>query len=383
MKFTERGEVFVKVFHKPAPDNKLELIFEVKDTGIGIPEDKLPRLFKAFSQVDSSTTRQYGGTGLGLVISERLISLMGGTISVKSEVGIGTTFTFNIVTNAGVQSKKQYAHLNTVDNEGKKVLIIDDNLTNLFILKTQLEMWKLVPVVTISGAEALELLEEDKNYHLIITDMQMPQMDGVGIAERIKAILPEIPIILLSSVGDESRTKYPHLFSSVLTKPVKQSQLYNLVQAELKQHGNLPSQQAERKKNALLSDEFASNFPLNILLAEDNMINQKLATRVLNKLGYQIEIANNGREAVDMLAKTDYDVVLMDMQMPEMDGLEATRYIRKNNSYQPVIIAMTANALPEDRVNCLEAGMNDYISKPINLETLVKILKETALTIRV
>jgi CheY-like chemotaxis protein len=308
---------------------------------------------------------------------------MGGAISVQSEVGIGTTFSFNILTKAGAQSKKLYAHLNTADNEGKKVLVIDDNLTNLFILKTQLELWKLIPVIAISGKEALELLAEDKEYHLVVTDMQMPQMDGVGIAERIKAILPEIPIILLSSVGDESRTKYPHLFNSVLTKPVKQSQLFNLIQNELKQHGSLPSQQLEQKKSSLLNDDFATNFPLNILLAEDNLINQKLATRVLNKLGYHVDVANNGKEAVDLLANKDYNVVLMDVQMPEMDGLEATKYIRKNHSFQPTIIAMTANALPEDRTTCLQAGMDDYISKPINLETLVKILKETASSLKV
>ena len=383
MKFTEKGEVFVKVTQTKTSTDSIELTFDVKDSGIGIPQDKLPRLFKAFSQVDSSTTRQYGGTGLGLVISQRLINLMGGAISVQSEVGIGTTFSFNILTKAGAQSKKLYAHLNTADNEGKKVLVIDDNLTNLFILKTQLELWKFIPVIAISGKEALELLAEDKEYHLVVTDMQMPQMDGVGIAERIKAILPEIPIILLSSVGDESRTKYPHLFNSVLTKPVKQSQLFNLIQNELKQHGSLPSQQLEQKKSSLLNDDFATNFPLNILLAEDNLINQKLATRVLNKLGYHVDVANNGKEAVDLLANKDYNVVLMDVQMPEMDGLEATKYIRKNHSFQPTIIAMTANALPEDRTTCLQAGMDNYISKPINLETLVKILKETASSLKV
>ncbi|MDB5013149.1 MAG: histidine kinase [Daejeonella sp.] len=383
MKFTEKGEVFVKVTHTKTTNDCLELTFDVKDSGIGISKDKLPRLFKAFSQVDSSTTRQYGGTGLGLVISQRLIKLMGGSISVDSEVGVGTTFSFNIQTKAGAQSKKLYAHLNTLDNEGKKVLVIDDNLTNLFILKTQLELWKLVPVIAISGKEALEILASDKQYHLVVTDMQMPQMDGVGIAERIKAIMPEIPIILLSSVGDESRTKYPHQFNSVLTKTYKQSQIFKLIQNELKQHVSLPSQQLEQKKSLLLTEEFALNFPLNILLAEDNLINQKLAIRVLSKLGYKIEVANNGKEAINLLANKDYNVVLMDVQMPEMDGLEATKYIRNNHSFQPVIIAMTANALPEDRNTCLQAGMDDYISKPINLETLVKILRETASTLKV
>ncbi len=379
MKFTHTGEVFVEVKHTGSFDDGLELTFNVKDSGIGIPKDKLSRLFKAFSQVDSSTTRQYGGTGLGLVISERLIKLMDGEIWVDSEVGKGTTFSFNIKTKAGQQSEKQYAYLNTSENDGKKVLVIDDNQTNLSILKAQLELWKLVPVLALSGKRALDILAEDKEFKLVITDMQMPYMDGIGTAEKIKALLPEVPIILLSSVGDESRSKYPHLFNSVLTKPVKQTQLFNLVQAALKQHTLIPSAQPPvEKKTSILSEDFAIAHPLEILLAEDNLINQKLATRVLNKLGYTIDLAENGKIAVDMLGEKNYDIILMDVQMPEMDGLEASRYIRQSNVKQPVIIAMTANAMPEDREACLQAGMNDYISKPINLEILVEKLKETA-----
>jgi signal transduction histidine kinase/CheY-like chemotaxis protein len=379
MKFTHKGEVFVEVKLTQSIANELELTFNVKDSGIGIPKDKLSRLFKAFSQVDSSTTRQYGGTGLGLVISERLIKLMEGEIWVDSEVGEGTTFSFNIKTKAGQQSEKQYAYLNISENEGKRILVIDDNQTNLSILKAQLELWKLVPVLALSGKRALQILSEDKDFHLVITDMQMPDMHGVETAEKIKAILPEVPIILLSSVGDESRSKYPHLFTSVLTKPVKQTQLFNLVQAALKNHTPVPSAQIPvEKKTSVLSVDFAIANPLEILLAEDNLINQKLATRVLNKLGYSIDIAENGKIVIDMLGEKNYDIILMDVQMPEMDGLEASRYIRQTNVKQPVIIAMTANAMPEDREACLQAGMNDYISKPINLEILVEKLKETS-----
>ena len=379
MKFTHKGEVFVEVKLSQSFTDGLELTFNVKDSGIGIPKDKLSRLFKAFSQVDSSTTRQYGGTGLGLVISERLIKLMDGEIWVDSEVGKGTTFSFNIKTKAGQQSEKQYAYLNTSENDGKRVLVIDDNQTNLSILKAQLDLWKLVPVLALSGKRALQILSEDTDFSLVITDMQMPDMHGVETAEKVKALLPKIPIILLSSVGDESRSKYPHLFTSVLTKPVKQTQLLTLVQGALKNHTLVPSaQQPLEKKASVLSEDFARVNPLEILLAEDNLINQKLATRVLNKLGYSIDIAENGKIAVDMLGEKNYDIILMDVQMPEMDGLEASRYIRQTNVKQPVIIAMTANALPEDREACLQAGMNDYISKPINLEILVGKLKETA-----
>ncbi|MGV3509192.1 MAG: response regulator [Sphingobacteriaceae bacterium] len=378
LKFTHKGEVFVKVNLTKTTTDAIELTFSVQDTGIGIPEEKLSRLFKAFSQVDSSTTRKYGGTGLGLVISERLIELMGGSIGVESKVGEGTTFSFNIVTKPGMIAEKQYAHLNTVENEGKRILVIDDNRTNLKILKSQLELWKLVPVLASSGEQALKLISTEAEFQLIITDMQMPAMDGVELAKELKKKVPHVPIILLSSVGDETKSKYPHLFNSVLTKPVKQTQLFNLVQRELKNTNHTPKIDSEPVKPSLLSEGFAKLYPLDILLVEDNLINQKLAMRVLSKLGYDPALANNGKEALDMLEERPYQVVLMDILMPQMDGLEATRSIRKNNQHQPIIIAMTANALPEDRGECLKAGMNEYITKPIDLQVLLKILQASA-----
>ncbi len=377
LKFTHKGEVFVKVGLISAMNDDLELMFEVRDTGIGIPEQKKSHLFKAFSQVDNSTTRKYGGTGLGLVISERLVKLMGGSISVESEVGKGSTFQFNVRTHPGEKSKKQYAYFNTAENEGKKILVIDDNMTNLAILRSQLELWKLNPTLASSGEQALEILNAESCFSLVITDMQMPDMDGIEVAKAIKTRHPNLPIMLLSSIGDETRSKYPHLFNCVLTKPVKQSQLFKLVQSELK--GNDSSKVlTTSKKPSLLSEDFAIAFPLNILLTEDNIINQKLATRVLNKLGYQIDIADNGRKAVEMLANKPYDVILMDVLMPEMDGLEATKYIRKNSIHQPIIIAMTANALPDDKEQCLSAGMNEYITKPINIELLLSALQNAS-----
>lgn len=192
-------------------------------------------MFKAFSQVDSSTTRKYGGTGLGLVISERLVKLMGGTIWVESEEGQGTTFSFNMQTQAGQESKKQYANVNFEANEGKKVLVVDDNMTNLEILRAQLEQWKLIPVLAQSGKQALDILKTEKDFDLVITDMQMPEMDGIEVASEIKKKFKDLPIMLISSVGDETRSKYPHLFSAVITKPIKQAQLYKLVKQELKE----------------------------------------------------------------------------------------------------------------------------------------------------
>ena len=380
MKFTHKGEVFVRVYLMETSGEELQIGFDVKDTGIGIPEDKLSRLFKAFSQVDSSTTRKYGGTGLGLVISERLVKLMGGDVHVESEEGVGTTFGFFIKSRAASNSQRTYVAISTVGNEGKNILVVDDNATNLSILKAQLELWKLSPTMASSGKQALAILNLDHSFHLIISDMQMPEMDGVTLATAIKSKWPAIPIILLSSVGDESKSKYPHLFNSVLTKPIKQAQLNKLIQLELKQ--TMAPVTEEKTKQTILSADFAKAYPLNILIAEDNLINQKLAMRVLNKLGYDPKIANNGKEAVEMQTTQPFDVILMDMLMPEMDGIQATKEIRESISIQqPQIVAMTANALPEDRMACLEAGMDDYISKPIKLEILMDILKQTAISV--
>ncbi len=376
LKFTKEGEVFVKVKLLQTDGKKVKLGFDVRDSGIGIPAEKLNRLFKAFSQVDSSTTRKYGGTGLGLAISERLIKLMGGTISVESEVGRGSNFSFTIEAVTGTEAKKLYAHFNIAGNEGKKVLIVDDNNTNLSILKAQLELWKLVPTLALSGKQALKILETNQNFQLIITDMQMPMMDGIDLARLIRQKMPLVPLILLSSVGDESRSKYPQLFNAVLTKPVKQAQLFKVIQEQLKDQPKAPSYISNAEMNSAeeLSAEFAVKYPLNILVAEDNLVNQKLARLILTKLGYTPDMASHGLEAVRMLEEKEYDLILMDMRMPEMDGLEATRYIRMSNGYQPVIIAMTANALKEDKELCLGSGMNDYISKPIKIEVLIKSL---------
>ena len=374
MKFTHQGEVYVEVNLLKAAGDDLEIGFNIHDTGIGIPEEKLSRLFKAFSQVDSSTTRKYGGTGLGLVISQKLINLMGGDVSVSSVEGKGTTFSFTIRTKAAPASKKQYAAFNTVANENKKVLIVDDNSTNVSILKKQLELWNLNTKEALSAKEALQLLKNE-NFDLIISDMQMPEMNGVEFAREVKAGSPKMPIVLLSSVGDESRSKYPDLFNAVLTKPIKHVQLHSIVQLELKE-GNEKQKEVTTQHPGLLTEDFAKSYPLDILIAEDNIINQKLAVRVLNKLGYQPQLAGNGKEAVEMACAHPYNLILMDMLMPEMDGLQATEVIRMMDTIkQPSIVAMTANVLPEDKERCAKAGMNGFISKPFKIEELTDILK--------
>lgn len=384
MKFTHHGEIFVRINLLSANDNQLELAFQIKDTGIGIPEDKVSRLFKAFSQVDSSTTRKYGGTGLGLVISQRLVELMGGSIAVESESGVGTTISFTITCTISQESVRQYVHCNTVGNEGKTVLVIDDNATNLTILKTQLEQWKLTPTLAISGHQALEILAYHEEFDLVITDMQMPDMDGTQLSQRIKARHARLPIILLSSIGDESKKKYPDLFNTVLNKPVKQQQLCRAIQSALRPDvKKVPVAVEALQPKQVLSEHFAEKYPLQILIAEDNIVNQKLTIRVLNKLGYQkIDVAQNGVETIEKFTEQFYEVILMDVQMPEMDGLEATRRIRAMNGRRPIIIAMTANAMQGDREECLQAGMDDYISKPIKLELAVNILEKWALELQ-
>jgi signal transduction histidine kinase/CheY-like chemotaxis protein/ligand-binding sensor domain-containing protein len=376
IKFTAKGEVFIKIFlSEVISDSELEIGFSVKDTGIGIPGDKLSSLFKAFSQVDSSTTRKYGGTGLGLIISERLVKLMGGKLWVESCLGEGSTFNFTIRAKKSSKQSETPQLLPGISNlDGKKVLLVDDNKTNLVILKAQLEQWNLATVTCSSAQKALEILSSDKGVNLVISDMEMPGMDGAGLAMVIKNGPNPVPVILLSSIGDTSRKKYPGLFSAILIKPTKQNQLLKSICAELGDRTKI--EKVEEKQRNVLDSGFASLHPMNILVAEDNPINQKLIERILSKLGYNADITNNGREVLQKINEKSFDVILMDIQMPEMDGLEATRNIRNLNIQQPYIVAMTANALSEDRDICISEGMDSYISKPMKLDILVSIFEE-------
>ena len=379
VKFTQKGEIFVGVhLLRSMGENQLELGFEVRDTGIGIPADKIERLFKSFSQVDSSTTRKYGGTGLGLAICEKLITLMGGKIRVESRHAEGSTFSFSMVTKASQQNMRTYVHHNMQGLEGRRVLVVDDNKTNRNIMQGQLELWKLVPVLAESGAEALAILSQSSaTFDLVISDMQMPEMDGVELSQLIKKQQPRLPIILLSSVGDEYSKNYPHIFSSILNKPTKQTVLCKHILTALKPQSK-PTVE-EKKSTQKLAEDFAKQYPLNILVAEDNLVNQKLIGHILTRLGYKITMVENGRETVEAMHQTCYDIILMDVQMPEMDGLEATRRIRKLLPVQPVIIALTANAMQGDQEECLQAGMNDYLSKPVKLEEITAMLDKWAL----
>ncbi|MDB4923294.1 MAG: Signal transduction histidine kinase [Mucilaginibacter sp.] len=373
IKFTSEGEIFIHVSALALKNNELELSFTVRDTGIGIPENKLSRLFKAFSQVDSSTTRKYGGTGLGLVISEKLINLMGGSIDVKSELGVGTTFSFTIKTKVGVTVPLPYNQLNGVGLENKLILVVDDNATNRIIMETQLKQWKYKPLIARSGAEALAILSSQK-IDLVISDLNMPEMDGIKLAKKIKETRADLPIILLSSVDNQQSKLEAKLFNVVLTKPAKHNVLYKHIIEQLKSDKNFS--QNTKSENGQLSKDTALQFPMNILIAEDNIVNQKVALHILQKMGYQPGIVSNGIEAMEAVHKQKYDLILMDIQMPEMDGFEATRLIREQLSAQPFIIAMTANAMAEDKEACMQAGMDDYLSKPMKLAEIITLLEK-------
>lgn len=376
LKFTEKGEVLVKVSRNSVNQNMNELLFIVQDSGIGIPKNKMEKLFKPFSQVDSSTTRIYGGTGLGLVISKKLIELLGGKIWVESEEHKGTTFFFTLPAETAQAKPKIFSRGLQQGIEGKRVLIVDDNLTNRKILRIQTSRWGMVSEEADSSEAAIKLLESGLKFDLGIFDYQMPNTDGIGLTEKIRELHNgRFPVIILTSIGRRERSDVLQRLNitKFLNKPIKQSQLYDSIVQSITGGPTLPE---KKSRGSVLDREMADKHPLRILLAEDNLVNQKVATKIFEKLGYNIDIASNGIEVLSAIQMTDYDIIFMDVHMPELDGLEATRAIRSNgaSTYQPLIIAMTANAMQGDREICLAAGMDDYISKPVRIDELQILL---------
>jgi len=376
----------------------IEIQFAIKDTGIGIAPEKIERLFQPFTQADVSMTRRYGGTGLGLVISKRLSQMMGGTLWVESQGFIGgnpgtwksqksssyscqgSTFYFTIKAQvAAVAEQAEFSNL-LVQLAGKRLLIVDDNLTNRTIVSLQAESWQMQTYAAKSGKEALAQLAQGTQFDIAILDMQMPEMDGLTLARQIrkKSGCENLPLVMLTSLGKlETSLDFSDVqFAACLSKPIKQSQLYDVVTRVL---GNQPTPATISPSHSPSVDpHLAYRSPLRILLAEDTLVNQKVALLMLQKMSYQADVVTNGLEVLKALEKQPYDVVLMDVHMPEMDGLETTRriYQQWEVGFRPYIIAITANAMRGDRETCLAAGMNDYISKPVQIEELAQALSK-------
>ncbi|MEM1096878.1 MAG: response regulator [Bacteroidota bacterium] len=373
VKFTETGEVVVEVGLAPAasPVGAVMLHLTVRDTGIGIDPSKVDTLFDAFTQADASTTRRYGGTGLGLTISQRLVELMGGRIWVESTLGVGSAFHFT--TAVRVQAEPPGAVDQVAQSlSGTRILVVDDYATNRRILQDFLRRYGIQVVTAASGSEALDLLTASPTFDAAILDMQMPHMDGATLAHRIRSSTPMLPLLLLSSMG-HTTPEQRRLFDGVMTKPIRFTQLTQRLGA------CMIAATADDAPTAAAGNEatvpvVAPN-AVRLLLAEDNRINQKVAVQTFRRLGYGIDVVANGLEAIAALQRTSYDIVFMDVMMPELDGLEATARIRAGSGPQPWIVALTANAMPEDRERCLAAGMNGYIAKPIKLQALTETLQ--------
>ncbi|WIT10098.1 response regulator [Paucibacter sediminis] len=372
VKFTERGEVVLSV--RALGDDAWQ--FSVRDTGIGLSEAGMSRLFQSFSQADSSTTRKYGGTGLGLAISKKLSELMGGRMWAES-AGPGCGSSFHVCIRAEPAEPPANARREFIGQQpalrAKQLLVVDDNATNRRVLALQTAKWGMLPRDCASGEEALQLLEQGGRFDLAVLDMHMPGMDGLTLARRIRKTWPQLPLVMFSSLGRKEAGAEDGLFQAYLHKPLRQSQLFDAL-VGLSGEALAPRPPAQDRPG--IDAGLAARHPLRILLAEDNAVNQKLALRLLAQMGYRADVASNGIEAVESVQRQPYDLVLMDVQMPEMDGLEAAREIcrRWPAGRRPRLVAMTANAMQGDREACLAAGMDDYVTKPIRTEALVQAL---------
>jgi signal transduction histidine kinase/DNA-binding response OmpR family regulator/HPt (histidine-containing phosphotransfer) domain-containing protein len=372
VKFTERGEVLVTVSARPRDDGTHDWSFTVRDTGIGIPPDRIELIFDSFTQVDASTARRYGGTGLGLAICRRLCGLMGGTISAVSTPGAGSTVTFTVRGAAADLARRDPVPDTAPNLAGKRVLVVDDNAVNRQILLRQTASWGMRGVETHSPVTALRWITEGERFDLAILDMQMAELDGLALAEAIRAT-PEgaaLPLVLMTSLG-RPRSVAAADFAAVLSKPLSPAQLFRTLAGVVDGPVTVGS-----------APPAAESGPrLRILLAEDHPVNQRLALLLLAKLGQRADVVSDGVEVVEAVRRRDYDVVLMDVQMPELDGLAATRKIRESLGGRPHIIAVTANALAGDREACLAAGMDDYLTKPLKKAELAAALRRCAPTV--
>lgn len=380
IKFTSQGEValFVKVLEQRKIGEKLsyKLEFSVKDKGIGIPKDRINQLFKSFTQVDSSIARHYGGSGLGLAISKQLCEMMGGAIGVESEMGKGSTFRFTISAFSSESPTPEYLQPNLTKFLGKNLLLATSNATRQEMIEKQLKFWAITTKTTNNLAQALDFIKGSELLDLFILDTNLVDIDNKELIESIQKVALRLPIILLIPVGESKKVA---LFDkakakTALHKPIKVDQLFEALNDML-----LNKTTTTPIISSTFDKALGQKTPLKILLAEDNLINQKMALLILSKMGYRADLAANGLEVIDALMRQKYDVVLMDVQMPEMDGLAATKFILKQwpqRIDRPRIIAMTASARQEDKDLCLAAGMDEYVSKPIDINELQQVLEK-------
>ncbi len=381
IKFTNKGEVLIDIRREPGSDDEILLHFAVSDTGIGIPPDRQAIIFEAFQQVDGSTTRKYGGIGLGLTISAQLIGLMGGQIWVNSKVGSGSVFHFTIP----FESQKRPAEARIVplvkDMCNMRVLIVDDNETNRRIMEEMLINWQMKPTVANGHRSALAAIEtagaKGEPFDLIVVDSNMPEVDGFDLAIQIRERTQSLILMLTSADNPGEIARCQELgIACYMVKPVRQSNLLRVITGML---GIMPPTKITHSADQ--NNSLKSKTPLNLLLVEDNYVNQKLASRLLERMGHQVVVASNGKEALDLLNAQKFNLTLMDVQMPVMDGFKATKAIRQQEcetgSHIP-IVAMTAYALQGDRESCLRVGMDDYISKPVCPEALFEVIERWA-----
>ncbi len=385
IKFTKQGEVVLRIKIESQTKDDVVLHFSVADTGIGIPKERQQKIFDSFTQADGSTTRKHGGTGLGLAICSKLVKLMGGKIWVESNKNKGSIFYFTVHMKSQKGRKKKRVPAQLKSLEELSVLVVDNNVPNQDVLEKMLVNWQMKPTMTNNGQEALAVMEEafhaGNPFALVVLDIPLPEMDGFTLAKRIKenTQYAETKIIVLSSIGqrgEASRCKKLKI-DGYLTSPVNHFELLDTIVTVF-------GKPIKKDKQSLVTKHSVreNRRHLKILLAEDNMVNQKLATRILEKRGHHVVVVNNGKEVLLTLKKEEYDLVLMDIQMPEMDGFDATVAIRKNeekNGRHIPIIAMTAHAMKGDREKCLSAGMDGYISKPIKAEELFKVIENSSI----
>ncbi len=378
VKFTHEGSVCVRVRSEPPdglPPDMCQLHVSVEDTGVGIAPEALDTVFGAFTQADASTTREYGGTGLGLAICRHLTDMMGGEMLVESTLGVGSTFEFSIRACVAPGVRRVFQKRDQPHLAGLRVLIVDDNAVNREILLRLSDRWGMQPLAVTSGAEALRALDAEPAFDLVLLDMQMPEMDGLGVATAISERPGPTPaMLLLTSITRKASLREGAAavgIARVLYKPLKPSLLYSALVDVFTTTPAAPTAHSPAAPEAAALDP-----TLRVLIAEDNAINQRVALRTLSRMGLTADAVANGAEALAALHARPYDVVLMDIQMPEMDGLEATRRLRQElpPEAQPHVIALTANAMQGDREACLEAGANDYVSKPLSRDALRRAL---------